>query len=488
MSYNSSFGVLDYCVFAAMLILSLLIGLYASLKGNKSPEEFLMGNRAFGPIPIAMSLLTSIVSAISLLGYSGEAYAYGCQLSLFVIGIYVELRFGSVRLRQIVMVFTSIKGILYMGVCLYAPTIALAAVTPLTSIQYIFILGIIVTIYSSIGGIRAVVWTDVFQLTVMLIGLFVIVIASLVDAGGFSKVWNTALEGGRLDVLNTNPSLYERHNIYNTTAFGFFLFSSLYGVSQINVQRLCSVKSLKDSYLILILNAIGMVVVYILIFGGGIIAYSIYDGCDPLDLGIIKKKEEILPYLVVDRLSYIKGLPGIFVATVIGGALSSLSSVMNATVAMIWEDVCTKLDIFKKVKPVTASIINKVFSLIIGVITIGTALIASRASSLIQFTLSLTGVAYGGVYGVFLLGLLFPKSNAKGVWTGMIASMYPYVVLWISYTLYPVLGTTICVLVGLIVSYITGNADIKRVPPKYISPFVRKYYWSREELEMEKVY
>ncbi|KAL7648614.1 UNVERIFIED_CONTAM: hypothetical protein RMT77_000520 [Armadillidium vulgare] len=573
MSYVSAYGVLDYCVFVAVLIISLLIGVYASFKGNRSPEEFLTGNRSFGPIPIAMSLLTSIVSAISLLGFSGEAYAFGCQLSLFIIGIvlgisfagvaivpvlyplkltsvneYIEVRFESAGLRMVAMIITTVGSILFMGVCLYAPTIALSAVTPLTSIQYIFILGIVVTIYSSLGGIRAVVWTDVFQLTVMLLGLLIITVASLVEVGGFSKAWNIVLKGGRLDVFNTNGSLYERHNIYNTITFGFFLFSSLYGVSQINVQRLCSVRSLKDSYLILVLNTVGMVLVYILIFGSGILAYAIYEGCDPLDQGFIKKKEEILPYLVVNRLNYIKGLPGIFVATIIGGALSSLSSVMNATVAMLWEDVCSKVKIFSDIKPFTASIINKVLSVIIGVITIGTALIASRASSLIEFTLTLTGVTYAGVFGVFLLGFLFPKTNVKGVWGGMIVSMVCIIFIGggsfiygkvpeplsfssencneiihnngssdardldshkyninkgftssgeslsevenflmyffeISYTLYLAIGTSICVISGIIISSITGGQDIKRVSPEYISPFVRKYYWTEEELK-----
>lgn len=57
------------------------------------------------------------------------------------------------------------------------------------------------------------------------------------------------------------------------------------------------------------------------IFGEGIVAYAAYDGCDPFARGVIEKKEEIIPYFVVDRLNFLIGLPGIFVATIIGGAL-----------------------------------------------------------------------------------------------------------------------------------------------------------------------
>ncbi|KAL7630434.1 UNVERIFIED_CONTAM: hypothetical protein RMT77_019401 [Armadillidium vulgare] len=62
-------GITDYCVFAAMFICTLVIGVYTSFKGNKSPEEFLMGNRSFRPLPVAMSLLTSYVSAITYVGW-----------------------------------------------------------------------------------------------------------------------------------------------------------------------------------------------------------------------------------------------------------------------------------------------------------------------------------------------------------------------------------------------------------------------------------
>ncbi|KAL7643198.1 UNVERIFIED_CONTAM: hypothetical protein RMT77_006488 [Armadillidium vulgare] len=67
---SSKFGIVDYCIFADMFIFTIAIGVYTTFKGNKSPEEFLMGNRSFKPLVVAMSLLTSYVSAISFLGLS----------------------------------------------------------------------------------------------------------------------------------------------------------------------------------------------------------------------------------------------------------------------------------------------------------------------------------------------------------------------------------------------------------------------------------
>ncbi|KAB7496457.1 hypothetical protein Anas_01807, partial [Armadillidium nasatum] len=99
---------------------------------------------------------------------------------------------------------------------------------------------------------------------------------------------------------------------------------------------------------------------YILTFSCGLVAYSTYAGCDPMALGLIKKKDQILPYFVIDKLRVIPGLPGLFIATIIGGALSTLSSNINSCVAMMWKDICLKFDFFRNSSEGKATIINKI--------------------------------------------------------------------------------------------------------------------------------
>ncbi|MCL4156342.1 UNVERIFIED_CONTAM: hypothetical protein GTU68_031604 [Idotea baltica] len=227
MSNNEvSFGIIDYCCFIATLAISFCIGVATAFKGNKSPEEFLMGNRSFGCIPVAMSLLTSFISAINFIGFSTEVYVYGLQISTMMIGVifgilfsgyvvlpviyplkltsineYIELRFKSATLRSFMMVLVVLQSQVYMGLVLYAPSIALAAVTPFDYTTYIIVMGVLCTIYSTVGGIRAVVWTDVFQFIVLMIGLVAIVVAGVIGAGGIGNVISKASEGGRLEVL-----------------------------------------------------------------------------------------------------------------------------------------------------------------------------------------------------------------------------------------------------------------------------------------------
>ncbi|RXG58700.1 Sodium-coupled monocarboxylate transporter 1, partial [Armadillidium vulgare] len=93
---------------------------------------------------------------------------------------------------------------------------------------------------------------------------------------------------------------------------------------------------------------IGKFAMSCLIFFCGLVIYATYAGCDPMTLGKIKKKDEIITYYVMDKLSLIPGLPGLFVAAIIGAALSTLSSFINSCVALLWKDACLKFDTFQK--------------------------------------------------------------------------------------------------------------------------------------------
>ncbi|KAB7498864.1 Sodium-coupled monocarboxylate transporter 2, partial [Armadillidium nasatum] len=317
-----------------------------SYLGNKSPEEFLMGNRSFKPLPVALSLLTSYVSAISILGLSGESYANGMQFFTITLGIvmalnfstylllpilyplklttvneYIELRFKSKALCSVIFLLSTVKNLFSSGITLFAPTIALVSITKLGYLTNIFLLGIVCTLYSSLGGIKAVIWTDVFQISVMMIGLISVLTIGASLNGGIIETLYIASKGGRLELFDMNLSPFVRHTFINTVASGFFHYLSLYSSDQINFQRICTVKSIKMAQRVISYNVFGIVLIFSLIFPSGLVAYANYAGCDPMALGIIKRKEEIIPYFVMDKLSFIPGLPGIFVATLVGGSL-----------------------------------------------------------------------------------------------------------------------------------------------------------------------
>ncbi|RXG53853.1 Sodium-coupled monocarboxylate transporter 2 [Armadillidium vulgare] len=242
-------------------------------------------------------------------------------LKLTTVTEYIELRFKSKALCSVISFLNIVKYFLLNGVSLYAPTVALVSITKLGNLTNIFLLGIICTLYTSLGGIKAIIWTDVFQISIMMIGLIFVNAIGFSLNGGIIETFYTATKGGRLEMFDMNPSPFVRHTFINTVAMGFFNYLPLYSSDQINFQRICTVKSIKKAQRVISYNVFGIFFIYCLIFFAGLVAYANYAGCDPMALGIIKRKEQIIPYFVMDKLSFIPGLPGIFVATLVGGSL-----------------------------------------------------------------------------------------------------------------------------------------------------------------------
>lgn len=173
--------------------------------------------------PVAVSLMASFMSAITLLGVSAENYYYGMQFAVinFSYGIatpiasnlylpvffglqktstyeYLELRFGP-RIRMLASLTYTLQMILYNGIVLYAPAIVLESVTGLDRLVSILVVGLACTFYSTLGGMKAVLFTDLLQSFLMFGAVFSVVIFASVQLGGFEKIFIRAQEGGRLN-------------------------------------------------------------------------------------------------------------------------------------------------------------------------------------------------------------------------------------------------------------------------------------------------
>ncbi|XP_063884462.1 sodium-coupled monocarboxylate transporter 1-like isoform X3 [Scylla paramamosain] len=268
------FGVADWTIFVIMLAASVLIGVVSAVRdrGRSSTQEFLLGGRNMPPIAVAFSLLGGWVSAISILGNPTEIYFHGTQLSttllgfipavivmhqitipifynlkMFSIAEYLELRYGSAALRKMGTTLILMNFCVYMGMCLYAPALALATVTNISPVNSIVIVGVIVTFYITIGGVKAVVYTDVMQTVLMFGGVLAVVMLCCMELGGVEEVWAIAKQGGRLEFFNLDTDLHVRHTFWSTVCFGFFLGINFVAIEQSVYQRLASVRSLSIS-------------------------------------------------------------------------------------------------------------------------------------------------------------------------------------------------------------------------------------------------
>ncbi|XP_063884461.1 sodium-coupled monocarboxylate transporter 1-like isoform X2 [Scylla paramamosain] len=432
-----------------MLVAYVLLGVVSAVRDREraSTQEFLLGCRNMPPIAVAFSLLGGSVSAISILGNPTEIYFHGTQLSttllgfipavivmhqitipifynlkMFSIAEYLELRYGSAALRKMGTTLILMNFCVYMGMCLYAPALALATVTNISPVNSIVIVGVIVTFYITIGGVKAVVYTDVMQTVLMFGGVLAVVMLCCMELGGVEEVWAIAKQGGRLEFFNLDTDLHVRHTFWSTVCFGFFLGINFVAIEQSVYQRLASVRSLSISRRLAWFFLAGLWCLWIMFFFSGLVAYATYSTCDPFTSGKIKKPDQIIPFLVTDKLGHIPGLSGVFVAAVYGGVLSSLSSAANSAACVAWQDFLKPLPYFSGLKESSAMHIIKALSCFTGILAIGVGILVGNLGNIFHVINSLNSAIAGPLKGLFLAGMLLPWVNTKGAVMGLLVS------------------------------------------------------------------
>ncbi|XP_069951185.1 sodium-coupled monocarboxylate transporter 2 [Cherax quadricarinatus] len=358
----AKFTPVDYIIFSLMVVTSIGIGVISGIRSRSraTTQEYLLGSRTMSPVPVAFSLLGGAISAISLLGNPAEMYFFGTQLVMNLLGFipgclfisqvitpifyqlklvsiteYLQVRFESRLLRTLGTLCLLLFNFIYMGLCLYAPTLSLSIVTGLSTSTSILILGFVCTFYITIGGVKAVIYTDVLQTLILLIGMLLVVIICTTDVGGVGSVWSVAERGGRIILFDFNTSPYERHTFLSTVIFGFNAAMMHVGINQSAYQRFASVRTLQISKNLMMVFMLGYTMVHLLLYYAGLVAFASYWDCDPLTSGRIEKPDQIIPFLVINKLSHLTGVAGVFVAAVYSGVLSTLSSCGNSITCIL---------------------------------------------------------------------------------------------------------------------------------------------------------
>uniref|UniRef100_A0A8C9U6B7 Solute carrier family 5 member 8 n=1 Tax=Scleropages formosus TaxID=113540 RepID=A0A8C9U6B7_SCLFO len=424
-----TFAVWDYVVFALMLLVSAAVGVYCAMSGGgqQSSQDFLMGGRKMTAVPVALSLTATFMSAITVLATPSEVYQYGAMFILFTLSyslmvfvtsevfLPIFYRLGVTSTYEVSSIRSPLTSklhqetVLYTGIVIYVPALALKQVTGFDLWGAVMSTGIVCTFYCSLGGLKAVVWTDVFQLATMMAGFLVVIIRAVLLHGGFSVIIDDSQKGGRLNLWDFDPNPFKRHTFWTITFGGAFVWIGIYGVSQAQVQRYVSCKSLNHARTSLYLNLVGLWAILLCAVFSGLCLYAIYQDCDPWTAGLISAPDQLMPYLVMDILRDYPGLPGLFVAAAFSGTLSTVSSSINALAAVTVEDL---------VKPYISmsdrklSWISKGLSLFYGAVCIGMAAIASLLGGLLEAALSIFGIIGGPLVGLFSLGIFCPFANS----------------------------------------------------------------------------
>ncbi|KAL7738439.1 hypothetical protein ACLKA6_006750 [Drosophila palustris] len=447
-----TFDVWDALVLASILIISALIGLYYRYTGGKqkTTKEYLMADQSMTTFPVSFSLMASFMSAITLMGVSTESYQFGTIFGVINISYllstpiaayiflpvfyrmrttsvyeYLERRFGYATRLAASVAFT-MQMILYMGIALYAPALALQAVTGIPKGMAILVLGLVCTFYSTLGGLKAVLITDVFQSFLMFAAIFAVIAVSAIKAGGLGTIWEVARERERLEFFEFSVDPTVRHTWWNLIIGGMVTYLSLYGVNQTQVQRLLSVHNLKSSQSALWWNLpiLGLLS-FSTIFSGLAIFYY-YRDCDPMLNGRITSRDQVMPLFALDTMGQYPGLCGLFVSGIFSASLSTISSAVTSLSAVTLEDYVKPVYriIFKRTLIDSKSTLpTKIIACIYGLLCIVLAFGAGSLGGVLQASLTIFGVVGGPLLGVFTLGVCTVRSNQRGVLIGFLLGL-----------------------------------------------------------------
>uniref|UniRef100_A0A8C9WNR4 Solute carrier family 5 member 12 n=1 Tax=Scleropages formosus TaxID=113540 RepID=A0A8C9WNR4_SCLFO len=550
---DETFQILDYVVFAGIFVISSGIGVFFAIKERKktTSREFLVGGRQMSSGPVALSLTASFMSAITVLGAPSDVYRFGASFVIFSIaytlmvmltaelfvpvfyrsGItsayeYLELRFCK-AVRVVATLIYIVQTIVYTGVVVYAPALALNQVTRFNLWGSIFATGVVCTFYCTLGGLKAVVWSDAFQMVVMVVGFLTVLVQGTKETGGLGVVWDRALNGSRLNVFNFDLDPLKRHTFWTISVGGMFTWLGIYGVNQSTIQRCISCKTWQA--LALYLNLLGLLVICGCAASSGIIMYAFYYNCDPWTAGYVRAPDQLMPFFVMEILGKLPGLPGLFVACAFSGTLSSVAASINALATVTYEDFVKNC--FRNISDRAGTWMSKGLCVVFGAACTAMAVSASYMGGIVQAALSIHGMCGGPMLGIFSLGILFPWTNSKGAagglllgvvlsfWTALGAFVYPapshktlplplstagcaptnvttfhsrpvptpslstLANSWysMSYLYYSAVGYITTVILGLLITLFTGPTPVEDVKPWLIRPVCNIFcFWSEK--------
>ncbi|XP_021348273.1 sodium-dependent multivitamin transporter-like isoform X2 [Mizuhopecten yessoensis] len=398
-SDSPGFVVVDYVLFACVIAISIGIGIFHACAGGrqKTGLEYHLGNRNIQTFPLILSMLVTTQSSILMLGIPAETYLYGgvmlfssfgfflsyligarivvpmlYPLKLTTVSEYYQLRYKGKAVRLFIATCMILLNGIYIGVVVMGQAVAMAGVTRIPSWASMLAVSVAAVLYTSIGGIKAVIWTDVFQCSIMLFGILSVIIKGTIDAGGAAYVWEVNTASDRLDIFN----------VYLLSGPAFLLTMSL----------AC---------------------------GEGLVAYAYFTskGCDPLESKQVPNPNQLLPYMVVDIFRNFPGMSGMFLAAVVSASLSSVSSSLASMSSITHEDFIKPH--FPRLSDATVTRLSKCSVVVYGIVGLGISfMVAEFPGSVFKVASSMLSVFGVPVVGVYLYSIFFPSATQIGAILG----------------------------------------------------------------------
>lgn len=298
---------LDWFILTAYLTYVIWHGIALS-RGSADTQSFFLAGRSLPWWAVGLSVMATQMSAITLIGTTGQAYDDGLRFIQFYFGLpiamvilsmtavpffyrakvftayeYLEKRFDA-RTRSLTSFFFLISRALGVGVVIAAPSVVLSIVLGWSELPTVFAIGLSTTLYTMMGGVKAVAWNDVKQMLVIVLGLaacITVILQSLPPGFHFQDAMFLAGAAGKLQTVDFRFDLSEQYTFWSGTLAALFLFLSYFGCDQSQVQRYLTARSVDESRTSLLMSAFLKIPLQFLILLIGILVFVFYQFVTP---------------------------------------------------------------------------------------------------------------------------------------------------------------------------------------------------------------
>ena len=477
---------LDYIVIFVYIVGFLFLG--RLFKDAKSGKEYFLGGKSFGWGALSLSTIATQLSAISFIsapafvglkeggGLIWLTYEFAVPLAMLFLMIflippmyksgivsvyeYLEKRFG-VSTRVLLSSVFQISRAFATSVMVYTVALILTSVMSIPMWQTILIIGVVTLIYSYQGGMKAVVYGDVIQMIILLIGIVICLWAGLSNLGGWSN-FISEMDTSRLTAVNFNSMGLEKGDEFGFWPMligGLFLYMSYYGTDQSQVQRLFAAQDLGTVKKTLLANGLlRFPITFIYCVMGLVIGTLVMTQPDFQALIPADKPDLMIPIFIREYLP--NGVIGILMVAIFSAAMSSLSSGVNSLSAASVEDFFNRKKQLSEEKYMRYS---KYATLFWGTVCILLAFFTGDiAKTVIEAINKVGSVFYGPILATFIAAIGIKRINAIGANVGILAGVGINVYLWlfvpeVFWFWWNAIGAVVTLLVGLLVSMLTTS-------------------------------
>ncbi|HEY0199334.1 MAG TPA: sodium:solute symporter [Rhodanobacter sp.] len=470
---------LDWVVIVVYLSGMIGIGLFFYLREKRnSTSNFFVGGRTIPFWAAGVSLYAANTSSISFIAIPAKAFESNWQyltnnliavfglmfvavwivpllrrLDLMSVFSYLETRFhpGIRMLASALCIFTQLGS--RMSVILFLPALAIATITGISVAWSVILMGSFTIIYTAMGGMKAVIWTDFVQVIVKMGGaIFAIGFIAYGLHGGVKTMMSTAMAEHKMHLFDFSFDLTK------ATVWGF-LFLVLFDVvltfpkDQVLMQRTLSTKSDREAGRSIWMFAAMMI-------PGGFVFYMIgtalfvFYKTHPERMNPLLPIDATFPLFIAAELPM--GVTGLIIAGIFAAAMATLSGIMNSVATLISVDFYDRL--VKDSSQKKSVFFAEAMTILVGLIGIGLALLLSRfdVHSLFDVSIELAGLLGGGFAGAYTLGMFTRRANSPGVAIGIGASICLTLVAWWFKLVHPYFYLAISILLCIVIGYLAS--------------------------------